>query len=105
MHRDLIDQLWAYIAEGLRRLNESGQWTTYFPDQPLELFFRRNAGGTVEVTVGDDRHIVPYGDFLCSLAEGARAFFSRMQALVPDAIPTWTRYLAEVEGVVGQSKA
>ena len=89
---DLVDQLWAYVVDGALESARTGRSEKYFPDQPVELIFCRT-GDKVEVTVGSERHVVPYGLFHSSLKEGGNAFFSRMRLLVPEARDTWDLYL------------
>ncbi|MFC7743159.1 hypothetical protein ACFQXA_22635 [Nocardiopsis composta] len=42
---DLVDQLWAYILNMLEELGEKDSAKTFFPDQPVELVFRRIGEG------------------------------------------------------------
>ena len=39
-HADLVDQLWLYVVDGLRKLRAGDVFETYFPDQPTRLTFR-----------------------------------------------------------------
>jgi hypothetical protein len=98
-HWDLVDQLWAYIVNGLGELKDKGEYATYFPDQPLRLALKRIGRDRIEITVGDARQIVPASAFFASIAEGGRLFFSRMLALVPEGVVTWQRYLDELDRI------
>jgi len=94
---DLVDQLWAYIVDGAIEALRNGRSETYFPDQPLRLAFEVVRHDKVRVTVGERKAVVDQRDFVASLAEGARQFFSDMRALVPEGLETWTTYLQRVE--------
>ncbi len=56
---DDVNWLWGYIVTGFEDLVEQSEWTTSFPDQPIDLTFRINKNlGKVEIEV----HI-PQSDF------------------------------------------
>jgi hypothetical protein len=96
-HCDLINQLWCYIVDGVDKVQESGSFETFFPDQPLFLSFRRVGQQSIEVKVGDVRHVVDREAFLASLAEGGQKFFSRMQTLLSERSETWTIYADQLK--------
>jgi hypothetical protein len=91
-HWDLVDQLWAYIADGVDKLRHGLEFETYFPDQPLLLRFKRLNPHSVEVTIGEDRFVVHEEPFFASLMDGGNQFFSRMLELLPQFESTWNRY-------------
>jgi hypothetical protein len=37
---DYVDQLWEYIVKGIISLQKNEYFSTYFPDQPIELIFK-----------------------------------------------------------------
>lgn len=90
---DLVDQLWAYIVDGLESLIRRGQFETYFPDQPLCLACQLISRTKVEVRVGSTRTVVETTLLYRSLLEGAEQFFVTMQQLLPKHNSTWQRYL------------
>jgi len=96
-HWDLIDQLWVYMIDGAVQFLESGTFESYFPDQPLRLGFIRRGSNGVEVTVGENKHIVDRQVFLASLIDGGKHFFEKMEGLVPKHKDTWRRYLNRIE--------
>lgn len=98
-HWDLIDQLWAYIVNGVRELMQSGAYETYFPDQPLRLAFRLANATSIEVEVGEMAAIVDREAFFHSLADGAERFFTAMISLVPEHQETWRAYLRHLEEI------
>ena len=91
-HADLIDQLWAYIVEGLGQLIEHDGFAFHFPDQPLLLDVRRVSGGDVVVAIGNQSCSVQETSLVTGLADGAVLFFQEMVKLVPNAASTWHRY-------------
>lgn len=96
-HWDLVDQLWAYMIDGVVELHESGTFETYFPDQPLRLGFIRRGANRIEVVIGEKKHIVDRELFLASLVDGGKHFFTKMQELVPNRKDTWRRYLDRID--------
>src|SRR5215475_4985822 len=52
---DDVDQLWAYIGDMLVNLRKGAEASTYFPDQPIKLTFKRLAAGRVLVTLENGR--------------------------------------------------
>lgn len=41
---DVLDQLWAYVVDGLKKLDQESTWSTFFPDQPIQLSIVKSAG-------------------------------------------------------------
>lgn len=37
---DYIDQLWAYLIRGIRGIVAGNEFSTYYPDMPLEIILR-----------------------------------------------------------------
>jgi hypothetical protein len=92
-HWDLVDQLWAYIADGVDKLRHGLEFETYFPDQPLLLRFKRLNRHSIEVTIGRDRFVVHEAPFFASLTDGGSHFFSQMLKLLPQFESTWNCYM------------
>jgi len=98
-HHDLIDQLWAYIVEGLCKLRDGKEYDVFFPDQPLRLRFKLISPSCVEVTIGDEINKVDYDAFRSTLKSGAVAFYAKMREIYPAESETWRRYETEAEMV------
>ena len=85
---DYVDQLWAYIGDMVLSLREQGQASTYFPDQPIKLMFRKQGRSRVLVTLeinGATRTASADRDELVStLREHGSAFFGKMIELLPE---------------------
>ena len=87
---DDVDQLWCYIVNMIDGLETNGYAQTYFPDQPIELSFKRLSRRAVLVrSVGrevlgssiDQDCLVP------ALKKAALDFFARISLLVPAGYP------------------
>lgn len=85
---DYVDQLWAYISDMVLSLQEQGQASTYFPDQPIKLMFRRHGRNRVLVTLevnGATRTAsADESELVASLREHGSAFFGKMIELIPE---------------------
>ncbi|MFF8401719.1 hypothetical protein ACF06P_08810 [Streptomyces sp. NPDC015684] len=84
---DYVDQLWAYVASMIPKLSATGYASTYFPDQPIELSFRRQ-GPQVLVSAKTSNGIkkvsVSMSEFMASLRDAGVAFFGKMSELLPE---------------------
>lgn len=100
-HYDLIDQLWAYIVDGLSTLQNGKEYDVFFPDQPIRLRFKVISPHCVEISIGDETNNVDYDAFRSTLKSGAVAFFAKMKEIYPEASNTWQRYQMEAEMIPG----
>jgi hypothetical protein len=97
---DLVDQLWAYIVEGLSKVKQGEEYDVCFPDQPLRLRFKPLSAYCVEVAIGDVCQQFDLPHFVNALAGGAIDFFEAIKALSPSASETWDRYLREARSLM-----
>lgn len=89
---DYMIPLWAYIANGFEELAEKAEqseWTTSFPDQPIDLTFRldrKNNKIEVESTPsrGKIRAKANLDEFVTAASEAGQEFFLRMAQIIPD---------------------
>lgn len=84
---DYVDQLWAYIANMIPELTATGSASMYFPDQPIELTFRRDGSRVlVSFRVGKSHRkaSVPMSELLGALRSAGGNFFDAMSALLPE---------------------
>jgi hypothetical protein len=86
---DYVDQLWAYISDMIVALGERGEASTYFPDQPIRLSFRKQGLSRVLVTLELDastRRVasINESELVNALRVGGLAFFRKMSELVPE---------------------
>ncbi|WPW23353.1 hypothetical protein [Streptomyces sp. HNS054] len=84
---DYVDQLWAYMASMVPQLSAAGYASTYFPDQPIELSFRRQ-GSQVLVSVKSGNGVkdasASASDFVAALRSAGTVFFGKMSELLPE---------------------
>lgn len=93
-HCDLVDQLWAYMIDGMTQLDRGVDvWDTFFPDQPLKLSFNRVGESNLLITIGELKHSVSYHSFLLAIAHGGNQFFEKMNQILPQSTDVWTDYL------------
>lgn len=94
-HWDLIDQLWAYLVDGVTTIeHESDKWDTSFPDQPLRLALQRFPDGSLKVSLGESESTVSYRSFRNCIANGGLQFFQRLKDLMPDSSDVWEEYIS-----------
>lgn len=98
-HWDLVDQLWAYILEGLHRVRDAGFYEIYFPDQPLLLRLKKMNQHQLEIQVGDVVHVVPFQKCIALLSTGADAFFHSMISFAPEDSATWEECLIKARSL------
>ncbi|MRH89214.1 hypothetical protein GFY24_17460 [Nocardia sp. SYP-A9097] len=85
---DDVDQLWAYIVDAIRDLRTNGESDTSFPDQPIDLSFRRTGGGRVLVTlesgtIKQRKVSVDESELTVALCGAADAFLARLSEILP----------------------
>lgn len=84
---DYVDQLWAYLSSMVTQFSVAGYASTYFPDQPIELSFRRQGSQVlVSSKSGSDvkKASVSASDFVKSLKGAGVLFFAKMSELLPE---------------------
>ncbi|MCM3922259.1 hypothetical protein ND748_11395 [Frankia sp. AiPs1] len=85
---DYIDQLWSYISNLVGSLAVMKQVSTYFPDQPVFLEFRRSGREMLIVSCksGAETRQANVGEreFLNALRTAGDIFFRKMSALLPE---------------------
>jgi hypothetical protein len=104
-HWDLVDQLWAYLIDGLVESLDSGKaFECFFPDQPLKLRIQPMTWNELVFTVGEDSTRASKGSFIEAIATGGKEFFTRMIPLIPSGIVTWQSYLGKCESLLQRSE-
>lgn len=85
---DYVDQLWAYLSDMVGSLADQDEVSTYFPDQPIRLVFRRQGAGRLLVSVersqGNRTASASEHELVAALQEKGSVFFRRMSELVPE---------------------
>lgn len=84
---DLVDQLWAYIINGILELeNGKIEFKTNFPDQPLPMSFilNKNSNIITIITKPYDKNIeakVDYREFVKTICVSAKEFFDKLSKI------------------------
>ncbi|HHL4080092.1 hypothetical protein [Burkholderia sp. A2] len=78
---DCVDQLWAYLAEGLVCVSRGEGFKTYFPDQPIEIKFAVHGANVVfSVTVRETvKVVVDRFEFVFEMRRFAIEFFEDLK--------------------------
>lgn len=97
---DYIDQLWSYIADMVEALRSHGTASTYYPDQPIRLEFKRERSRVVVASQDGEwvrRGSVDYVEFDRTIGTAGRAFFGRMAELLPGRIEAYALAQSKLE--------
>lgn len=91
---DYVDELWVHIASALEELKNTGRSTAHFPDQPLEISFRRIGGRDprqVHVSLNTEsaaglprRAVVDENELLAALRSSGLSFFAAIADISPE---------------------
>src|SRR4051812_788481 len=75
---DLVDQLWAYLIEGLEELAAGRVFSTGYPDMPVEIVLQR-LGDRVAITVDTGMSVakatITFAELCAALIPAATLFF------------------------------
>ena len=97
---DYIDQLWAYITDGLVNITENKPFTTCFPDQPIELSFIPLRNDYVQITVKCYTEpittTVPKEIFFKTFIEAGLSFFGELDRLLPGSSSPYPQILTNI---------
>jgi hypothetical protein len=99
---DLIDQLWAYIVQGVEKLKAGQKFETYWPDQPIrlamtplpseQLLVERSGTSDPDIKVVVDKY-----EMIDALLAGASTFFDVFETLNTDRDTESVRVLRELK--------
>jgi len=91
---DDVNWLWGYIVTGFEDLSEQSEWTTSFPDQPIDLTFRfdkkRNKAEVnlyipqcdfTETKQETRQTIAPLDEFLTAMNNAGQKYFTRISEI------------------------
>ena len=83
---DLVDQLWAYLIDGLAELIEGRAFTTYYPDMPVKVTMTpkgRMVHVHVDYKLGVREATVPLDELRSAMIAAARTYFEHMKPYTP----------------------
>jgi len=96
---DYVDQLWAYLIRGLGEVVAGREFSTFYPDMPLEVVLRPQ-GDRVTIMVAPREGGVEASttlDALCqAMATAGTMFFERLRALDPSNQAMYDRYITDL---------
>lgn len=103
---DYIDQLWAYLVDGICAVAAGESYSCYFPDQPIRIEFQIVGCNQVKIFVGagaDRTGIVGRKEFVSVFGNAAMQFFQRMTVLVPAGSNNFEKYIEQLSKVLKSS--
>ncbi|MFF5441074.1 hypothetical protein [Streptomyces achromogenes] len=84
---DYLYPLWAYLADAVSTLRETGTGSFRFPDQPIQVEFERVSEAVLRITVSGGgatrRAVVNEYELLQALRSRGSDFFSKLSARFP----------------------
>lgn len=104
---DYVDQLWAYLVNGLDEVVAGRTFTTCFPDMPIEIALRPE-GAHVTMSVTSKRSsataTTSLADLLAAMIPAARTFFARIGPLAPSNAPSYEYVLETLNKIEQKSQ-
>ena len=98
---DLVDQLWAYLIDGLFSVFESGKpFQTFFPDQPLKLQISRATVSRLVFSVGDHSENISATCLLPIVGQGGKDFIKEIIRIVPGTSVSWKAYVEKCDALL-----
>jgi len=100
---DYVDQLWAYLVDGICAVAAGESYSCYFPDQPIRIEFEIVGGNQVKIFVGAGTGrtgVVGREEFVSIFGKAAVQFFLRMTTLVPADSNTFKEYIGQLSKVI-----
>jgi len=96
---DYVDQLWAYLIRGLGEVVGGREFSTFYPDMPLEVVLRPR-GGRVTILVDPSRGgaeaSVTLGELCKAMATAGILFFERLRSFVPGNQAMYDQYITDL---------
>ncbi|HIH2744423.1 hypothetical protein L3V59_25715 [Burkholderia aenigmatica] len=79
---DCVDQLWAYLAEGVICVARGDDFKTYFPDQPIEISFSVRSGKVIIAVIVHEtvKVVVDQSEFVSGMKRLAVEFFEGLRS-------------------------
>lgn len=99
---DLVDQLWAYLTDGLERVSNGESFSCYFPDQPIKVLMEPLPNAMLRVSVqsrGSSEAVVRKDEFVAAMAQAGQSFFDALVGLAPGERVTYTPYMQTLRGL------
>ena len=84
---DYVDQLWAYLVEGVVAIKNGKTFSTYFPDQPIRILLQPVLDKKIKITVACEEDVVvlvEMDSFIDIVSKKAIAFFKILSEKLPN---------------------
>jgi len=96
---DYVDQLWAYLIQGFGEVVAGREFSTFYPDMPLEVVLRPQ-GDRVTILVdpreGGAEASVAIDELCTAMALAGTLFFERLRPFVPGDQALYDQYIARL---------
>lgn len=99
---DYIDQLWAYIADGLVDVSQRKEFYTYFPDQPIKFSINYLHGDIIKVSLICDNEvngIIDKNIFIKSISSHIKSFMMKMKYIAPNNIDIYEDIINKLDSI------
>jgi len=107
---DYVDQLWAYLTTGLDDVVAGREFSTYYPDMPLQIVLQP-LGNRVKIMTRsrsgkyDADASAALDDLVQALTSGGKLFFESLRPFAPSHRATYDRNIADLAALVGRLRA
>jgi hypothetical protein len=96
---DYIDQLWAYLIRGLGEVVAGTEFSTFYPDMPLQVMLRPQ-GRDVTIIVDPPKlnHVasVPIASLVAAMVPAGTRFFERLRQYAPSNRSMYDRHISRL---------
>lgn len=100
---DYVDQLWAYLIRGLGEVLVGNEFSTYYPDMPIQIIFRPQ-GRDVTVIVDPEEWnriaSVPLDTLVSAMASAGTIFFDKLSRYAPNNRARYDRNISQLATLV-----
>src|ERR1043165_8727823 len=100
---DYVDQLWAYLIRGLGEVLVGNEFSTYYPDMPIQIIFRpQGRDVTVIVDPQEWNRIasVPLDILVGAMASAGTIFFDKLRQHAPNNRARYDRNVSHLAALV-----
>lgn len=103
---DYVDQLWAYLARGLGEVVAGREFSTYYPDMPLQIVLQP-LGDRVKIMTRsrsgkrDADASVALDDLLRAMTSEGKLFFDMLRPFAPSNRVTYDLSIADLAALAG----
>jgi len=99
---DYIDQLWAYIVDGLVDVSQRKDFYTYFPDQPIKFSINYLYGDMIKVSLICDNEVnatIDKNIFIKCISSHIKNFMTKMKYIAPNNIDIYEDMINKLDSI------